>query len=88
MDARLNKTTGLDFANGLVIFDDAHELEEAAEEGYSFTLSLESLKKCKAEISRLKKKLLKEDFAILEAIMGRLIESMKEMKKDLNEGGK
>ena len=44
LDEGINKTTGLDLQNAILIFDDAHHVESGAEEGTSLTISMEALK--------------------------------------------
>ena len=87
----------LNLENAIVIFDDASNVENAAEEGCSSTLSLESLKELNFEPlkeivwmreSNHRGELMnieEEDIRILETVTDQLIDKLQKMKDDYDE---
>lgn len=46
LDSKIREIVNMNLKNNIILFDEAHNLEKAAEEGVSFEISVQSLELC------------------------------------------
>jgi len=55
MNKSIRKSSKIEVADSIVIFDEAHNIEKLAEESRSFEISLDNFEECKREFDVLSK---------------------------------